>query len=202
MSRVVAELERIQEATGGCVLGVHHTGKNKESGARGSSALEAGADFTLRINAGSGGARTLEVMKQKDGNSFTVATFYLDDVELGESSKGRLISSAVVRYDDIKPTQPNQRKPLSPAERNIIEKINRMILEGQGRAEHGNPRIPDGTMVLEQSKLIEYCHERSKDSPTAELTKARRDTHGKQIDRMADKGYVGKACGLVWKIKV
>jgi RecA-family ATPase len=43
--KAIQGMQRIQEATRGCVLGVHHTGKDEGRGLRGSSALSGNVDF-------------------------------------------------------------------------------------------------------------------------------------------------------------
>ena len=200
MSRVVAELERIQEATGGCVLGVHHTGKIRESCARGSSVLEAGADFMLRIDCDEkAGIRKLEVVKQKDGSAFTVATFKLEDVPLGLSTKGKLIASAVVQYGDAAAVA-TKRPKLPEGEQRIMDVLNNLIIDKHVKVAPPGVEVLEGQLVIEQSKLVEKCHEKYKNDPLAQLTKATRDTYGKQINRMADKCAIGRSGGFVWKI--
>jgi hypothetical protein len=49
MGLVVDNVHRLREATGACVLLVHHSGKSSTSGARGSSALRAGVDTEIEV---------------------------------------------------------------------------------------------------------------------------------------------------------
>src|SRR3546814_1418550 len=46
-----AAVASLQEATGACVVVVHHSGKNKAAGARGSSALLGAIDTEIEIDA-------------------------------------------------------------------------------------------------------------------------------------------------------
>lgn len=64
MGIIVEDLDRVRQVTGACVLAVHHTGKNTEQGLRGSSALLAAVDTSLRLD-GAEGYVTLTVEKQK-----------------------------------------------------------------------------------------------------------------------------------------
>lgn len=68
--------------TGACVLVVHHSGKNADSGARGSTAFEAAADSVFRLKAEEGRAR-LQCTKQKNMVGDFSARF--DPVEQGAS---------------------------------------------------------------------------------------------------------------------
>lgn len=64
MTVVIEQLDVIRRRTGACVLVVHHSGKNGEAGARGSSALEAAADSVFQLN-NANDTTTLTCTKQK-----------------------------------------------------------------------------------------------------------------------------------------
>lgn len=66
MGVVVAHLDRLKDASGACVLIVHHTGKDASAGGRGSSALKGAMDTELELT-GDGDRLTLRTTKQKDG---------------------------------------------------------------------------------------------------------------------------------------
>jgi hypothetical protein len=79
MGQAIAALDAIRAATGCCVLVVHHGGKNRDAGARGSSALLGAADTMLEVTADD---RTVGVTTRKQKNHpddarfrFTVTTF-------------------------------------------------------------------------------------------------------------------------------
>ena len=65
ISKVVQNLYRIREASGGSVVAVHHTGKDKLT-IRGSSALEGGVD-TVYLTEGDGYNLRIRRTKRKDG---------------------------------------------------------------------------------------------------------------------------------------
>jgi hypothetical protein len=77
MSVVVDRLEQIEAAICCCVLGIHHTGKNKDAGHRGSAVLKDGVDFHLAITEGPNGVRELAVEKMRDGEKMFVTKFRL-----------------------------------------------------------------------------------------------------------------------------
>lgn len=65
MGEVIAQLDRIKEHTGACVLVLHHTGKDAARGTRGSSALTGAIDTGVEVR-GDTRAMTLAVTEQKD----------------------------------------------------------------------------------------------------------------------------------------
>lgn len=65
MGNFVRSCERIRETTGGAVLIVHHTGKDRKQGARGSTALMGAVDTAITIEK-TGNTMELTVAKQKD----------------------------------------------------------------------------------------------------------------------------------------
>lgn len=66
VGQVVANLDRVRSASGACVVGLHHTGKDSANGARGSSALRAAVDTEVELSS-TDTARTLKNSKAKDG---------------------------------------------------------------------------------------------------------------------------------------
>ncbi len=74
MGRLVANVDLVRQATGACVLLVHHSGKDAERGMRGSSALFAAADTVLSCSSADD-IVTLEITKQKHHRTGTPFTF-------------------------------------------------------------------------------------------------------------------------------
>lgn len=67
MGRLVAAVDQIREHCSTAVLGIHHSGKDKEKGARGSSALLGAVDTMIQVNRDEGTlCVTVKVEKQKD----------------------------------------------------------------------------------------------------------------------------------------
>lgn len=65
VGQAIAHLDMIRKAAGSCVLVVHHSGKDKSAGARGSTALKGALSTELEV-VGSEGRLTLRNPKQKD----------------------------------------------------------------------------------------------------------------------------------------
>lgn len=79
MGIVVDNAHHIREATGACVLLVHHTGHAVTNRARGNSALVGAVDTELELSEANG-ALTLRNTKQKDGRRAQPMTFRLEAV--------------------------------------------------------------------------------------------------------------------------
>ena len=86
------------EETGACVLIIHHTGKNKTAGARGSSALLAAVDTELEIEDG-----RIVTNKQRDTAMAEPIGFSLVPIQLGKDRDGEHIYSCVVASSNARP---------------------------------------------------------------------------------------------------
>lgn len=77
MSHLVEAMDEIRRATGGCVLGVHHSGKTATAGARGHSSLRGAIDTEILCVTGP----SLTVRKQKDhGDGHSLGSFQLTEI--------------------------------------------------------------------------------------------------------------------------
>lgn len=97
MGTIIKHLKRLQEATGGLVLIVHHTGKNTAQGLRGHSSLKAALDANIEVTGGDKKSWLLE--KSKDGEDGKSFGFRLEVHELGIDSDGDQITSCTVERD-------------------------------------------------------------------------------------------------------
>jgi len=96
MGRVIAAAKLIQQAVGGLVLFVHHTGKDASKGLRGHSSLHAALDAAIEVSR-SGDVREWSVAKAKDGQDGKTHPFKLEVVTMGLDNDGDLITSCVVQ---------------------------------------------------------------------------------------------------------
>lgn len=95
MGSIVAAAKLLQEAIGGLVLLVHHTGKDASKGIRGHSLLHAALDCAIEVKR-SGDDREWVVAKSKDGEDGASHPFKLVVVPMGNDSDGDAITSCVV----------------------------------------------------------------------------------------------------------
>jgi hypothetical protein len=78
-------------STGACVLLIHHSGKNKANGARGSSALLGAIDTEIQVD-----ARAITATKQRDVEMGDPIGFRLHSIMLGVDEDGDEVLSCVI----------------------------------------------------------------------------------------------------------
>ena len=91
------------ESTGACVLIVHHSGKDKSKGARGSSALLGAIDTEIEVDSGMVMAR-----KQRDIEIAEAIGFKLHPMVVGIDEDGDEITSCVVEPATVGPAGPGR----------------------------------------------------------------------------------------------
>lgn len=102
----VKSCDLIREAIGAHVMVVHHTGKDEDRGARGSSALRAAVDTEIAVTS----EGEIICKKQRDMPYAETLNFALRSVVLGMDEDGEPVSSAVVEACEARK---KERKPLT-----------------------------------------------------------------------------------------
>ena len=112
-------LAMIRDAIGGLVVAVHHSGKDTDKGARGSSALRAAVDTEIVV-AGVDGTRTATIVKQRDLPTGASFEFTLDPVVVGrDPSSGDDVTAIVVKHG-AESTASAKRRPTGKAQLAIL----------------------------------------------------------------------------------
>lgn len=94
MGDFVNACDHIREVTGATILVVHHSGKDAEKGARGSSALRAACDFEFKVTSPGKKQTKITCTKAKDSDPFDDISFKLNVVEIGvRDRKGKPLTS-------------------------------------------------------------------------------------------------------------
>ncbi|MNT25130.1 hypothetical protein D3C72_1606360 [compost metagenome] len=94
MGAFVSSCDHIREKTGATILVIHHSGKDAEKGARGSSALRAACDFEYKVTSPGKKQSKITCTKAKDSDPFEDLAFKLNVVEIGrKDKKGRAMTS-------------------------------------------------------------------------------------------------------------
>ena len=104
MGLVIDAAERIKRAAGCCVLLVHHTGKAKDAGLRGSSALLGAVDTALEVRTAEG-IITLVDEKQKNHATGIPRRYRLDRIGLDGDQESAVIANYRGTADDELPAQ-------------------------------------------------------------------------------------------------
>ena len=104
MNLFVAGCDKLKSLTGATIVVVHHTGKNKEKDARGSSALRAACDFEYCIDRPSKGMYyTLSCTKVKDSEPPKTQAFDMSIKHLFHDQDGDAVTTLVPTVDGREP---------------------------------------------------------------------------------------------------
>ena len=113
MGEILEAAKRLQAATGGLVVLVHHTGKDSARGLRGHSSLFAAMDAAVEVTR-DGDRREWKVSKAKDGLDGAAHPFGLEVLALGTDEHGDTITSCVVTAGE---SSASKAPRLTPAQR-------------------------------------------------------------------------------------
>lgn len=151
MGRAVDALDRLRAATGGCVLAVHHGGKDRSRGMRGSSAILGAVDTAIECSRTRAGVLAV-VTKQKNGADGQRLHF---DLEAEGNSCVLVESAPSAEADAFRPTvlmeRVSRHLEASPAAASlrairaavpgraeyIAVALDRLVAEGHAVAEDG-----------------------------------------------------------------
>lgn len=96
MGAMVMIFDKVRQETGAAVLVVHHSGKDKGRGARGSNALFGAADLEIEVDASTTGDRTLRLKKVKEGPAGETFGFTLRSVTVDIDADGDAVTTCLV----------------------------------------------------------------------------------------------------------
>ncbi len=200
MSLAVKHLEIIQKAVGGCVMAVHHTGKDAKAGMRGSSAAFAAADFVLRVDGtDQGGIRELHVEKLKNGLPRLVGAYRFVPVVIGKDQDGEDIEAAIIKWCDG--VRARSVVALTAAQRALMNHLVQLLLDGPHTTSMGQSGFPPvGTKIVRVSDLVERCL-KGGDVSDATERHAARTAISRMIKVLQSKSALHQFDGMVWKLK-
>lgn len=196
MSRVLANLERIQREANCAVMAVHHKNAAGEK-PRGHTSLYANADTALEVTRDDvTNLRTLRVAKVKDGEDGAKIPFRLHPIEIGTYDSGKPITSCVVvpAEDGDRQAGPN-RKPLTTDQRMFLTALDAAIRM------HGGILPPVVQAETQYTRGVEWPHFMTVFRQIANPDKSD-DALRKQLQRDGDylvtRGFVGRDKPWVW----
>ena len=192
---VVQRAERMQRELGCHVLVVHHSGKDRERGARGSNALLGAVDAAIEISRHETGLCEGKIAKVKDGGDIAPFTYELLQSVLGTDEDGDDITSCVVSPADASTGETKGLPKLSNAERIAREALIEAIDE-QGEEMTGN-HAPASTRGVRIETWREYAYRRGLgDTPDAKKKAFQRAREG-----LKAKGIIGVWEPFAWIIR-
>jgi len=119
MGLLVRNCDRIRDALNCHLMLIHHTGKNKASGARGHSLLRAATDTEIEVD-----NRTFAAKKQRDIEPIKDMRFDLEVVKLGTDADGDPITSCTVA---LRTASEFEELPLTDEESDFFDIISALV---------------------------------------------------------------------------
>ena len=127
---VVQRAEKIQRETGAHVLIVHHSGKDRDRGMRGSNALLGAADAVIEVSRGEGSEFCEgKIVKVKDGSADVPLKYTLRQSVLGSDEDGEDITSCVVEPTDASPGETRGKPKLTDPERIALDALDEALID-------------------------------------------------------------------------
>lgn len=186
----VRNCDLIREATGAHVMVIHHTGKDEDRGARGSSALRAAVDNEIQVTA------DWEIIsrKQRDQEPPEPLHFKLRSVVLGCDEDGDPVTSAVV--DVAEPPKP-ERKPLKGKNEVAMQALYD-ALRDHGETRTGN-LYPSNRKVVHVDRWRDACDAHG--LTTGVSDSAARTAFMRAKTKLMDMDEVREFGGYVWRVQ-
>jgi hypothetical protein len=186
----VRNCDLIREATGAHVMVIHHTGKDEDRGARGSSALRAAVDNEIQVTS------EWEILsrKQRDQPQPDPLHFELRSVVLGMDEDGEPVTSAVV--DVAEPPKPT-RKPLMGRNEVAMQALYDALRQ-HGTTKSGNT-WPHNHKVVAVDHWREACGVHG--LTTGSSDSAARQAFKRAKDKLMDMDEVREFGDHVWRVQ-
>ncbi|MBS7544356.1 AAA family ATPase [Ancylobacter oerskovii] len=180
---VVNKAERMQRELGCHVLVVHHSGKDRDRGARGSNALLGAVDAAIEITRHETGVCEGKIAKVKDGGEISPLKYELLQSVLGTDEDGDDVTSCVVMPTDASTGETRGTPRLSDQARIALDALRQAIAE-EGEPSPGG-QIPNSVRVVDVDRWRDYAYRRGiGDTPEAKkkaFQRARENLSSKQI---------------------
>ena len=193
MGALVNSIDKIRQATGAHVCGIHHSGKDAAKGARGHSLLRAATDTEIEISRADPQSPSVAVVKkQREMEIEGTWAFSLQTVELGLNRRNKPVTSCVV-VPMAAPAKTNQGPKLNDWERLALTAIQEVIGE---RGEMGYGSLPRVKVVTVDSWRDRWFGRASIDDPVT-----KRVTWSRTKKRLINLRVVGFMEEKVWLIQ-
>ncbi len=194
---IVQKAERIQRETGAHVLVVHHSGKDRDRGMRGSNALLGAVDAAIEVTRHESGLCEAKITKVKDGGAADPFRYLLAQSILGQDEDGEDITSCVVSAQDASPSEPEgKRKPtLGDRERIALEALREAVIALGQDGKGGSVPTSVRTVTVEQWREFAYRRGLS----ASDEADAKRKAFQRVREKLHAKGIIGAWDDLIWE---
>ena len=182
MGMAIKALDRIKQKFNCCVVPIHHSGKDRDRGARGSTAMIGAVDVSLRVER-QDKQLSLTSEKQKDAEAQDITWFNSKSIELPTPGLdlGDNETSLILELADV----PGQKtRKMTPSQKNVYAALQQAINEC-GVTEPSE-RIPGKCTTIDMWKLYSYNTTIS----TSDNEDAKRKAFTRAAKSLKDAGFV------------
>jgi AAA domain len=151
----LANLRRVQEATGVHIAIVGHTGKDEAKGARGSNAHLGDVDMMVQFS-GEKDQRVATIIKNNDGAEGLLTRYKLEVAVLGTDEDGDAITTAIISADQMDSEKDISRAKLNKTQRKAMEMLERAIVD-DGRDVPISSEYPRGAGKMVALEVWRAC---------------------------------------------
>lgn len=199
MGAFVRSVDHIREQTGAAILIVHHSGKDKERGPRGSSSLFGAMDAAFECDRDPAGSLvTVRTTKQKDAEEAAPLVLKTAAVEWHED--GEPEGSIILEPTDEVAAKKRGRAPVPPSAQVAMTILVDTITRSGGNPPHGtDAHIPRNVRVVSVAAWREAHYSRTVGEDGKQDTKRKAFTRA--VDALQRAGLVGIWTDYAWLIK-
>jgi hypothetical protein len=194
MGALVANSDRIRQATGAHVAWIHHSGKDQAQGARGHSLLRAATDTEIEISRADNDSPSIaKVTKQRELEIDGVFGFTLKRVELGLNHRGKPVTSCVVEPAEEGAAKPRVR--LTNGEAMALRILHNVMATQPVQVPYQAAQAGVKTATTKHAWREEF-YARS----TADKGDTKRRAFDRAIEGLDQKGQIGVHHDTVWAV--
>ena len=200
MGALIKHCDKLREATGTHVMLLHHTGKDKNQGARGHSSLRAAVDTEIEMMWDKEGlSGHAKVTKQRDSRTEGAFAFKLAEVDVDLRDDGSVVSScAVVPVDGSVVTSAAKPVRLPKAAQTALRALQEAV-DKHGVIPPLSDHIPAEVPVVTVEAWRDRAYAMTISRSTAE--RAKQQAFKRAAKRLTDGGHVGVWDGKAWLTK-
>jgi hypothetical protein len=208
MGLLVRHCDHLRFLTKAHVMGLHHTGRDENRGARGHSLLKAATDTEIELSMTDDVSKTAtaKVTKQRDRAGGEVFSFRLHQVELDRvNSKGEKIKSCAILEDEVAQARaPAGHPKLSDRERLAVQCLRDLISKKGAPPPEGFdvPDLPTGVLAVSlddwRGELFKRNVITREDDGHRQKFKRLKD--GLQADKVIGVGEISEGNVIVWVV--
>jgi AAA domain len=196
MGALIKRCDKLRTATGAHVMLLHHTGKDKNQGARGHSSLRAAVDTEIEMTwdkaRRSGFAN---VTKQRDARTEGQFEFKLEDVDVDWRPDGTLITSCVVVPIEEVGSHAAQGPHLTRAAQTALNALTKAI-EEEGQPAPASEGVPPDAKVITEKCWRDHAYNEGISKKGAG-ERAQQTAFPRALERLVP-DWVGRSGDLFW----